>query len=259
MSAAPVGIICAIPQELPRLARAIEDPMSVSLGHSTATAGLLDGTPVILVEAGIGKVNTAMTATLLVHEAGAGALLFSGVAGGLDPECKIGDVVVADRTLHHDAGVLVDAELRVYQAGHVPFLNPTDELGYLARPELIARARQAVVGLELTPLSATAGGEGQPPRIHFGPILGGDQYVSCERTRVRLHEAHRGLAVEMEGAALAQSAEAFDVPWLNIRALSDLAGRDSHIDFTAFAEEVAASSATVLRALLPALAESGLD
>ncbi len=256
MSAAPVGIICAIPQELPRLSGALTGASRIPLGTGTGLAGDLDGTPVVLTEAGIGKVNTAVTATMMIERAGVGAVLFSGVAGGLDPTGQIGDVVIADRALHHDAGVMVDEELRIYQAGHVPFLNPTDRLGYPAQPELIEGVRRLADGIELPPLSAAAGGRGRPPHIRFGLIVSGDQFVSSERMRDHLHRAHGGLAVEMEGAALAQVAEAFGVPWLSIRALSDLAGRDSDIDFTAFVEEVAASSAAVVLALLPALRDA---
>lgn len=218
--------------------------------------GVLDDTPVVLAEAGIGKVNTAVTATLLVEAVGAKALLFTGVAGGLDPSCAIGDVVISERVLQHDAGVLVDDGLRVYQAGHVPFLNPTDELGYWVDSDLIGRARAIVAEMELPPLSEAAGGAGRPQTIRTGLIVSGDQFISSEAARENLHRSHGGLAVEMEGAPLGQVAEAFGVPWLVIRALSDLAGRDSDIDFNAFVAEVAAPSATVVRALLPALAEA---
>jgi adenosylhomocysteine nucleosidase len=87
----------------------------------------------------------------------------------------------------------------------------------------------------------------------FGTILSGDQYIRCERTRERLFREFGGAAVEMEGGALGQVAEAFAIPYLNIRALSDLAGRDSRFDFAAFVSEVAGSSAAILRYLLPVL------
>ena len=77
--------------------------------------------------------------------------------------------------------------------------------------------------------------------------------IHCEATRERLFRDFGGLAVEMEGGALGQVGEAFDVPWLDIRALSDLAGRDSRIDFAAFVDQVAGSSAMILRRLLPVL------
>ena len=91
------------------------------------------------------------------------------------------------------------------------------------------------------------------PRIVFGTILSGDQYIHCEATRQRLFAELGGAAVEMEGGALGQVAEAFGIPHLDIRALSDLAGKDSRFDFAAFVSEVAGSSALILRHLLAVL------
>ncbi len=248
-----IGLICAIPQELAHLRDALAHASSEEVAHARFDRGGLDGHEVVLVGAGIGKVNTALVATLLADRFRCRLIVFSGVAGGLDPDLDIGDLVVADSTLQHDAGVIEDGRLHTYQAGHVPFFNPTDRLGYPVEPGLLARVRERLDGFALPPLSARAGGEGRPPRIAYGPILSGDQYVHCEATRERLFAELGGRAVEMEGGALGQVCEAFGVPWLDIRALSDLAGRDSRMDFMAFVDEVAASSALILRRLLPVL------
>jgi adenosylhomocysteine nucleosidase len=248
-----IGILCAIPQELAHLRGALDHAWGEEVARVRFDKGGLDGREVVLAGAGIGKVNTALAASLLVDRFRCRAVVFSGVAGGLDPDLAIGDVVVADRTVQHDAGVIEDGRLLTYQAGHVPFFNPTDRLGYEVEPALLARVRERLSGVGLPPLSRQAGGEGRPPRIVFGPILSGDQYVHCEATRERLFRELGGRAVEMEGGALGQVCEAFGVPWLDVRALSDLAGRDSRFDFVAFVDEVAASSATILRRLLPAL------
>jgi adenosylhomocysteine nucleosidase len=248
-----IGILCAIPQELAHLRAALDHAWGEEVARVRFDKGGLDGREVVLAGAGIGKVNTALAASLLVDRFRCRAVVFSGVAGGLDPDLAIGDVVVADRTVQHDAGVIEDGRLLTYQAGHVPFFNPTDRLGYEVEPALLARVRERLSGVGLPPLSRRAGGGGRPPRIVFGPILSGDQYVHCEATRERLFRELGGRAVEMEGGALGQVCEAFGVPWLDVRALSDLAGRDSRLDFVAFVDEVAASSATILRRLLPAL------
>jgi len=248
-----IGLICAIPQELAHLRDALEAPETVAAAHARFDRGRLDGHEVVLVGAGIGKVNTALVATLLADRFGCRMIVFSGVAGGLDPALDIGDVVIADRTLQHDAGVIEDGRLATYQAGHVPFFNPTDRLGHPVDPELIDRLRRRLDGFALPPLSRRAGGEGRPPRIVFGTILSGDQYIHCEATRERLFAELGGVAVEMEGGALGQVAEAFGIPWLDVRALSDLAGKDSRFDFAAFVHEVAGSSALILRHLLPVL------
>jgi adenosylhomocysteine nucleosidase len=208
---------------------------------------------VVLAEAGIGKVNTAAVATLLAARFGAQTLVFSGVAGGLDPDLAIGDVVVAAHVIQHDCGVIENERLHPYQAGHIPFFNPTHDLGYAPEPALLERVRERLRDLELAPLSAAAGGSGQRPKLVHGTILTGDQFIHCEATRERLHREFQAQAVAMEGAALAQVAERLGLPWLEIRALSDLAGKDSRFDFARFVEEVARSSALILRRLLPVL------
>ena len=248
-----IGLICAIPQERVALRAALRHDRRLEIGDFGFDHGELDEREVVLAEAGIGKVNTAAVAALLASRFGAGMLVFKGVAGGLDPELAIGDVVVATRAIQHDCGVIENERLHPYQAGHIPFFNPTPELGYAVAPDLLARVRARLEGLELAPLSAAAGGSGKRPKLVYGTILAGDQFIHCEATRERLHREFEAQAVAMEGAALAQVAQRLGVPWLEIRALSDLAGKDSRFDFAKFVEEVAQSSALILRRLLPVL------
>jgi len=230
-----IGLLCAIPQELQHLSHEIMKPRADVIAGSQFIQGELDGHDVVLVGAGIGKVNTAVAATILAERYKCRAIVFSGVAGGLSPDLKIGDVVIADRTFQHDAGVIEHQKLSAYQPGHVPFFNPTDSLGYKVPSDLITRIGNCLKGFTLPPMSDAAGGTGRAPVITFGTILSGDQYIHCEATRNRL----------------GQVCEAFAIPYLDIRALSDLAGKESRFDFGAFVDEVAASSAAILRRILP--------
>ena len=107
--------------------------------------------------------------------------------------------------------------------------------------------------MTLPALSRDAGGGDRPPRIAYGTVLTGDQYLNCEITRVRLHSELGGQAVEMEGAVVSQVCESFGIPWLVVRALSDLAGEESSVDFAAFLNEVAAQSAMIMRHLMSVL------
>jgi adenosylhomocysteine nucleosidase len=238
----PIGLICAIPQELAHLRALLVDAAPVQAAHTEFVTGTLDGYDVVLAGSGMGKVNSALVATVLADRFGCGAIVFSGVAGGRDPELSVGDVVIADRVLQHDAGLIEDGRLHTYHAGHVPFINPTDRLGYPVDDDLLARVRERLADFTL-PTAA----------IRFGTVLSGDQYLHCDVTRERLQRDFGGLAVEMEGGAVAQVAEAFGVPWLVIRALSDLAGHDSRFDFLEFVDQVAAASVAILRRLLPVL------
>ena len=246
-----IGLICAIPQELAHLREVLEASSVVEIAGLRFDHGRLDGHEVTLVGAGVGKVNTALTATLLCDRFTCRLIVFTGVAGGLDPELRIGDVVIADRTIQHDAGVIEDETLQTYQAGHVPFFNPTDALGYPVDGRLMERVKRELADFEVGPVEASS--VGRPARLVFGTILSGDQYLHCEATRERLFRELGGRAIEMEGGALGQVCEAFGVPYLDIRALSDLAGKESRFDFAKFVDDVAAVSARILRRLLPSL------
>jgi adenosylhomocysteine nucleosidase len=237
-----IGLICAIPQELAHLRTLLADAVAVRTAHTEFVTGTLDGHDVVLAGSGMGKVNSALVATVLADRFGCGAIVFSGVAGGLDPDLAVGDVVIADQVIQHDAGLIEDDRLQTYQPGHVPFINPTEVFGYRVDDALLALVVDRLADFTL-PTAA----------IRFGTVLSGDQYLHCEVTRQRLQREFGGLAVEMEGGAVAQVADAFGVPWLVIRALSDLAGRDSRFDFLAFVDEAAASSVAILRRLLPVL------
>jgi adenosylhomocysteine nucleosidase len=249
----PIGVICAIPQELAHLRAVLAHDRAEEIAGFRFDHGRLDAGDVVVAEAGIGKVNTATVATLLATRFAARTIVFTGVAGGLDPALAIGDVVIGKRAIQHDAGVIEEGRLHSYQAGHVPFFNPTNRFGYACEPQLLERMSARVRNLALSPLSREAGGPGRPPQLVFGTILAGDQFINCETTRERLHRDFQAQAVAMEGGALAQVAERFGLPWLEIRALSDLAGKESRIDFAAFVDQVAASSFAVLRRILPAL------
>ncbi|MCV7429420.1 5'-methylthioadenosine/adenosylhomocysteine nucleosidase [Mycobacterium montefiorense] len=251
--AVTVGVICAIPQEWAYLHSALSGADREQIAQVTFDTGELDAHRVVLAAAGMGKVNTGLVATLMADRFRCCTIIFTGVAGGLDPRLHIGDIVIADRVVQHDFGVIEDERLAPYQPGHVPFINPTERFGYPVEPELIDRVKRRLEGFTVAPLPAAAGGTGTPVRISYGTVLTGDQYLHCESTRTRLHDDFGGLAIDMEGGALAQVCEAFAIPWLVIRALSDLAGADSGVDFNLFADEVAISSARILMQLLPVL------
>ena len=116
-----IGLICAIDSELAALSAALDAGRNTDIAHARFVEGMLDGHPVVLVGAGMGKGNAAVVTTLLIERFGARTVVFSGVAGGLRPDLAVGDVVIADRVIQCDAGRIEDGALRVYQPGHVEF------------------------------------------------------------------------------------------------------------------------------------------
>ena len=250
-----VGLISAIAEETAILRGRLADVGAETHAGARFQPGRLEGTGVVLVETGIGKVNAALVATVLAERFGVGAFLFAGVAGGLDPALGIGDLVVAERLIQHDYGAIVDGRLNPYRPGALPFGVRRAPLEFIPPAAVLEAAKAALAGLELPEMpSAATGAAPRRPRLRYGAVLTGDQFLACEETRARLFAEHRALAIEMEGAAVAQVAEAYGKPWIVVRAISDLAGRESQRDFTAFAEAAAAGAAEVVTRLLPTLA-----
>lgn len=237
----------ALQAEVDSLLDAAEEARQTHREPIRAWECTVDGIEVTIAIGRLGKVGAATTATLVHQWFQPRLIVFTGVAGGLDPGLGIGDIVIAERTIQHDAGYVDGRGLVRYQPGHVPFFNPTDRFGYEPSGALLERVLEAMEDFEPRPVL------GRRPRVATGTILTGDQFVNDETTRQRLFGELGGLAVEMEGAALAQTADILGIDHLVIRSVSDLAGAESIDDFARFLEDVAHNSAQLVRHLLPVL------
>jgi adenosylhomocysteine nucleosidase len=237
----PIGILCALPQEQELLVVALGDPPPLPGAGLDARRGRLDGRDVVVATAGVGKVKAAGTATLLVERLGCRALVLSGVAGGLGEELGIGDLVIAERVIDIDYGRLTDAGRIVYQPGALPLPELRPEPGYRLPAVLVERILQRLDTSDMTAI--------------LGTVLSGDAFLASARVRDELATEWDALAIEMEGSAVCGVAERFGLPWLVVRALSDRAGEESVDDFAAFVASAAASSAQLVRQLLPVFDE----
>ena len=250
----PLGIVSALPEEMGSLGLALNGGEVVEVAGFHFRPGRIDDHPVILAEAGVGKVAAALVGSLLLDRFGCRGLIFSGVAGGLDPELAIGDIVIGDELLQHDYGALVAGRLKSYHPGTAPIGEPISRPPFLLDAGLRRAIAADIAEFRLPPFRA--GGIDRPGRVLLGRILSGDQFVNCASARDRLRADFGGQAVEMEGAALAQVAERFGVPCIVVRCLSDLAGAESHIDFTAFLPAAAGTAAIVVRRLIPLISSA---
>ena len=228
-----IGILCAIPEELRHFS-----PSSLPaarLGGRDYFQGKHGSHELTLVESGIGKVNSAVASTVLVQHFSCELLIFSGVAGGLDPSLQIGVLVIAEELWQHDYGTIIDQELIAHRAGTLPMGIPKENPPFRLDEELKAKIQQAY------------------PDARFGRILSGDTFLNCKETRQQLFEKFQAQAIEMEGAAIAQVAEQFGVRCMIVRSLSDLSGEESMEDFPTFLKEAAARSYRVVNAILGVL------
>lgn len=210
----------------------------------TFWSGQWDGRDVVLVLSRVGKVAAASTATTLIEAFGVRQILFTGVAGGLGDGVAVGDVVVAEEFVQHDldsSPLFARYEIPLY--GHAKL--PCD-------PHLTTILLEASkVGLK------SAGGHFHrenlihSPRVHSGLIASGDQFVASAAAVMQLRSdlagaGHQPLAVEMEGAAIAQVCFDYGVPFAAMRTVSDRADDDAHVDFSAFVQQVASPYALAI-------------
>jgi adenosylhomocysteine nucleosidase len=247
-SSAPTAIVAALHDELASVLTLMPDEHKEVVGGREFWVGHLHGHEVVAVLSGIGKVAAATTATLLIERFGVSRIVFTGVAGGLDPEARVGDVVVAEQLLQHD----LDAS-PIFPRHEVPGYGRSRFDTDRALSQQLSGAVASVladVGHFLSRDAVMAFGL-QAPSLHQGLIVSGDRFVSTTAESEALQrELPQALAVEMEGAAFAQVCHDFGVPLAVVRTISDRADDAAHIDFPRFLREVASKySGAIVQAL----------
>lgn len=234
---AVIGIMSAMHEELAAVLQAMPDEQRVRVAGRDFWVGHWQGHEVVAVLSRIGKVAAATTATLLIDHFKAQALVFTGVAGGLGAGVRVGDVVVASGFVQHD----MDAS-PLFPRHEVPLYGRSVFDADEALSQALILAAQQVLADAPAHLGAAAMTEFAlvNPQVHRGLVASGDRFVSttpeCRALQQVLPDA---LAVEMEGAAVAQVCLDFGVPLAAVRTVSDRADDDAHADFSRFIREVA--------------------
>ncbi len=228
-----VAIIGAMEEEVVLLRNEIKDQTVITIAGSEFTSGQMGEVEVVLLKSGIGKVNAAMSTTILLDRFKPDAVINTGSAGGFDPTLNVGDVVISTEVRHHD----VDVTAFGYEYGQVPQLPAA----FHSDSDLQAIAEESAKAIEGI-------------RIVKGLIATGDSFMS-DPTRVEaLRDKFQGLqALEMEAAAIAQVCYLFKVPFVIIRALSDIAGKESDLSFEQFLEQAGRHSATQVMSMIYAI------
>ena len=232
----PLAIVGAMVAETQPLLAAAVDVGAEQVGPFTLHRARLAGVPVLLATCGIGKVQAAALTQALLDR-GAAAVLFTGVAGGVDPTLRVGDLVVAADALQHD----VDVTALGYALGQVP---GHDAVRWVADADLRDRVAAAA--------RTVAAGEGV--RVVVGTVASGDRFVADPDAVARLRSTFGAACAEMEGGAVAQVCAAWGVPWAIVRSISDTADHEANVDFRAFTKVAAARAVAVVRGTLEGLA-----
>ncbi|ANC77976.1 5'-methylthioadenosine/S-adenosylhomocysteine nucleosidase [Fictibacillus phosphorivorans] len=228
-----IGIIGAMEEEVVLLREQLVDLEENKLAGCEFYKGLLDGQEVVLLKSGIGKVNAAIGTTLMIQLYGPDVILNTGSAGGFHSDLNVGDVVISTDVRHHD----VDATIFGYEHGQVPQMPPN----YLPDEKLVNAAERAGTRVENI-------------QVAKGLIASGDSFMS-DHARV---EDIRGkfptlYAAEMEAAAIAQTCYQFKVPFVIIRSLSDIAGKDARVSYDQFLQTASKNSAELVQKIVEEL------
>ena len=222
-----IGIIAAMKPEMEIIMNEIEGLESVKLCGLVFHEGLIEGHEVVLTECGVGKVNSAMAATLLISTFECDLIINTGIAGGVKP-LNPRDVIIANKLVYHD----VDVRIFGYPYGQVPGMP----LSYTVDPNLIIKVRQVLNKLNI---------------MHkVRDIYSGDQFVTGE-DKLALVGSPKDCACEMEGCSIAHVCTKAGVNFLVIRFISDIIGEPSQIkDYESFETEMATMSACITHKLI---------
>ena len=238
------GILCATPEELAMMRERLHlEPEPEVHGPTRVWRGTHEGEALVLAQMGIGKVNAAAAATLLLSLFEVDALICSGVAGGLNPELPVGSVLLAERLAIHDYGLIAGRRFTPTASGQIPIGAPELSELFPVRPE-VADAFQALE-------ARVKDQRGHP--VRRGGVVTADYFLNCAETRDELRARFAADAIDMESGALHQVAEAWGRPLYVIRTLSDQAGEDSHVTYYEMELMAAANSALCVEALLAIL------
>jgi len=227
-----IGIIAAMPEELVYLTQNLDKPKEVQVLGNTYYTGSVGNTEVVLVQSGIGKVMSAMSVAILADHFQVEAIINTGSAGALAEGIAVGDVVIADKLVYHD----VDVTAFGYKYGQMA-----------GQPLYFESSRYFVSEMKKVL-------EEEAATTHVGLITTGDSFIASEEKVAAIREHFpEVLAVEMEGAAVAQAAHAAGRPFMVIRAMSDTADHAANISFDEFIGEAGERSARTLITFLKRL------
>jgi adenosylhomocysteine nucleosidase len=234
-----IGIVGAMPEEIDGIVSLLIDKHEVKKGMRTYYLGTINGVEVVVVFSRWGKVASATTVTHLIVEFGITQLYFTGVAGAINQELNIGDIIIASSLVQHD----LDAR-PIMKQFEIPLLGKTE---LYSPKEMLDKSFFEIKKLEKTrQLLQLLSVEQQKmfsisnPKIFLGKIASGDKFFANSEDKENLLKVLPDvLCVEMEGAAVAQVCFEYDIPFVVIRTISDAANESSPVDFKEFVSQVA--------------------
>ncbi|MDQ0887390.1 adenosylhomocysteine nucleosidase [Paenibacillus sp. V4I9] len=217
-----IALIGAMNEEIELLISHMTDVRETIKAGITFREGMYFDKQVVVCRTGVGKVNAAVTTQILIDNFGVEAVIFTGVAGALDPELNIGDLVISSECMQHD----MDVTALGFPRGVIPY-----------EANSIFEADSKLVEL------AVASGEKLfAGKVKKGRVLSGDQFIASREVVASLYEELGGVCVEMEGASVAQVCSMNATPYVVLRSMSDKADGSAHINFAEFTVQASENS-----------------
>ena len=223
-----IGIIGAMDEEVNPLKDALEGVKTNKIAGMEFYEGKLGGKDVVVVKCGMGKVNAGICAHTLINDYGCVGVINTGVAGSLDNQLNIGDIVVSTDAVQHDFTV----EAIGFAKGEIPYTGlyafPADE----QVRKLAVEASKAAV---------------PDAQVYEGRVCSGDQFISTNEQKEKIKADFGGMCAEMEGAAIAQACYLNNTPFVVIRAISDKSDASQAVEFETFKKEAANDCTKIIR------------
>ena len=226
-----VGVMGAMPEEIEPILKRLKNVQKHKIADNIYYTALYGSIDLVVAYSKIGKVFSALTATTMIEKFGVQKMLFSGVAGAINPELKIGDLVVATKLCQHD--------LDITAFGHAYGFVPEGKVFVDANSRLLETASIVAKKLDI--------------KLKQGIIATGDQFVANPERKAWIEQTFNADALEMEGASVAVVCDALNVPFFILRAISDAADMDAGFDFDTFLQSSALKSAEFIFAMLDEL------
>ncbi len=222
------GIIAAVKEEAEAIKGEMTEISEEKIGDISFFRGKLCDREVVFVQSGIGKVNAAVTTTLLIYRYEVNQIIFSGVAGSLDNRICVGDIVVSEDLVQHD----FDACEFGYRKGQIPDM---DTWSFKADRELLERCRKIEI---------------PGYKMFHGRILTGDQFINRKEEKEQLGRSFEALCTDMESGSVAQVCYRFGVKFIVIRSISDSLTDESGMEYDKFVKLAAQNSKEILKQML---------
>lgn len=237
------AILGAFEREVTLIEDQVEQRRDLKIEGIRFVSGKLNGQQVVVTWTGVGKVNAAMTTTLLIEHYKPKRIIFTGIAGGVNPDLQPGDIVIAEKTAHHDMGTIWPEGLfcKGVKSRLDGFENP---VFFPADQELVKLAQEAANRAGFASIK-TFKGE-RAPKIILGVVVTGDSFIASTDKCAELRKKLKADAVEMEGAAVAQICYQREIAHLVIRSISDNADEGAVLDKQTFYILAARNSATLV-------------